>query len=160
MKQNPIIDEIKRLASMGWPNPYQAAYFRQQAKDAKDVRCVSVAEVLTPEETEKAKAIVKKNQCFKNALLLAAAFPDRIQYVEGFVWAGMVKLEHAVNKVGDKYVDITYELALGLNPEGEIYASLIEADADEVIRDVDAHDGITGDYYLHSYIRRNAQKRA
>lgn len=50
--------------------------------------------------------------CYRNAHLLTLLFPDRVQYVEGKTNA-FIPIDHAFNRVGDKYIDITFEFALG-----------------------------------------------
>jgi hypothetical protein len=42
-------------------------------------------------------------------------FPDRVQYVEGKTNA-FIPIGHAFNRVGDKYIDITFEFALEFRP--------------------------------------------
>ena len=47
---------------------------------------------------------------------------------------GAFGIEHAWNKVGDKYVDITMELALGRDVNEEEYMSLGEYDEETITR--------------------------
>lgn len=51
-------------------------------------------------------------ECYKNAHLLTLLFPDRVQYVEGKTNV-FIPIYHAFNRVGNKYIDITFEFALG-----------------------------------------------
>lgn len=154
---NPIIYELNAIANTAWSNPKQQAFFEQQAKDAKAVDVVPVKDVFTDAEIQLIKTVIepKQGKCYRNAALLSELFPDRCKYVEGYGWHKFIKIEHAFNRVGDKYVDITWELALGEDVAKMYYASLIEATSDEVISDIEAHGNTTGDYYLHNYIKNH-----
>ncbi|MBR0290895.1 MAG: hypothetical protein IJQ79_02045 [Bacteroidales bacterium] len=153
---NPIIEELTALSKFKWGNQLQQEFFNRQAADAVPVEVSSVKSVFSPEEIRLIKAAVqpKKGQCYRNAALLTELFPDRCKYVEGFGWNRILKVEHAFNRVGDKYVDITWELVLGEDVTSIPYVSLIEASRDEVLEDIFAHDNITGDYYRHELIER------
>ncbi len=153
---NPIIEELNALSKFKWGNEVQQQFFSQQAADAVSVEVSSVKSVFTPAEIRLIKSAVKpkKGQCYRNAALLTELFPDRCKYVEGFGWNRILKVEHAFNRVGDKYVDITWELVLGEDVTAIPYVSLIEASRDEVLEDIYAHNNITGDYYRHKLIER------
>lgn len=155
-QDNPIIRELNAIAQMQW-HPVQGAYFRQQAQDAKPVEVSSVSSVFSPAELRLIKTVIKpkQGQCYRNAALLTELFPDKCRYVEGYGWNRILKVEHAFNRVGDKYVDITWELVLGEDVTAIPYVSLIEASRDEVIEDIAAHGNTTGDYYLHDYLKKN-----
>lgn len=159
MENNPIIEELQAFASMNW-NAKQKAYFERMAADAKPVQCVSVRDVFTADEIRQIKRVLrpKKHQCYRNAALLTELFPGRVKYVEGFGWNRIVKVEHAFNRVGDKYIDITWEMVLNEDVTTYPYAALIEAECDEILADIQAHDNTTGDYYIHKYIEE--QKKA
>lgn len=61
-------------------------------------------------------------------------FPERIEYVEGYYGVmGVLGTEHAWNRIGDKYIDITAELVLEKNIADEHYVQLMTMGADEVI---------------------------
>lgn len=153
---NPIIGELTALSEFRWGNKLQRQFFSQQAADAVSVEVSSVKSVFTPAEIRLIKSAVKpkKGQCYRNAVLLTELFPDRCKYVEGFGWSRILRVEHAFNRVGDKYVDITWELALGEDVTAIPYVSLIEASRDEVLEDIFAHDNFTGGYYRHKLAER------
>lgn len=154
-QENPIIRELNAIAQMQW-YPAQQAFFLKQARDARPVQVSSVFSVFSPAELRLIKTIIKpkKGQCYRNAALLTELFPDKCKYVEGFGWNRILKVEHAFNRVGDKYVDITWELVLGEDVTAIPYVALIEASRDEVLEDICAHDNTTGDYYLHNYLKK------
>lgn len=123
---------MARMAETLGFNPLQQQWFKKIAEVARPVKMHRAADVLDDFQMEYLLHVIKpeKKQCYKNALLLAQAFPE-IKYCEGKVAAPVV-IDHAFNKVGDKYIDITFEFALGENPR--IFA---ESDA-EAIFDADA----------------------
>lgn len=155
---NPIIVELQAMTRLGFQGKQQA-YYERMAADAKPVQCVSVRDVFTADEICQIKRVLrpKKHQCYRNAALLTELFPGRVKYVEGFGWNRSVKVEHAFNRVGDKYIDITWEMVLNEDVTTYPYAALIEAERDEILADIQAHDNMTGDYYIHKYIEE--QKR-
>ena len=159
MNGNPIIKELEEFSKLRIGNELQQAYFEQLYKDAKPVKCVPLAEVFTPAEIRIIKKVLrpKKHQCYRNSALMTELFPERCKYVEGFGWNTMSRVEHAINRVGDKYVDVTWELCLKLDVSSQPYAALIEASRDEVLADIEAHNNTTGNYYLHNYLKTHKQ---
>lgn len=150
---NPIIEELKQYLKLPFPE-HQLAFMRQRLNDAKPVKCVPIKEVFTPKEIQAIKSRInpKAKECYKNALLLSCMFPDKCKYVEGYAWAICTGTEHGFNRVGDQYVDITFELALNEDVTPLPYVSLIEANAIDVLLDVEEHNNTTGEYYQHKYI--------
>lgn len=159
--KNPIIRDLKELSNLRIGNELQQAYIEQVLKDAKPIKCVPLDEVFTPAEIRTIKKVLrpKKHQCYLNSALMTELFPDKCKYVEGYGWNGIFKVEHAFNRVGNKYIDITWELALGYDVLKLPYVALIEADRDEIISDIQAHDNITGDYYLHTFLKNSNTTR-
>ena len=159
--KNPIIYELNAMAQLTYADGKQNAYFNQQAQDAKEVEVSSVFDVFTADEVLTILRVVepKKRQCYRNSALMTELFPDRCKYVEGYGWNGIFKVEHAFNRVGDKYIDITWELALGEDVSKLPYVALIEADRDEIISDIQAHDNTTGDYYLRTFLKNSNTTR-
>lgn len=153
--ENPIIEELQAFTKLGLKGKQQA-YYEQMAADAKPVQCVSIYDVFTDEEIRLIKEQLRprRNQCYRNAALLADYFPDRVKYVEGFGWNGLTKVEHAFNRVGEKYIDITYEIAIDCFVDSLPYVSLIEAGRVEIIDFIIKNNNIAGGYYLHKYAER------
>lgn len=123
---NESIKLMAYIASMDL-NKNQKDFYNYRLLCARSVKVVPLEEVFTKEEISRIKKrsfIVK--QCYRNSLLLASLFPDKVKYVEGEVLAAGVPIEHAFNKVGDKYVDVTLELALRSDVRRETYTSLLE----------------------------------
>lgn len=138
VKENSLIVELRTFAKLIGEEGRQAEFYRQMLKDAKPIEVVRLSEVFSPAEIKAIEVLVypKKKQCYRNATLLSHInhiFPD-VKYVEGkMTCCGAFGIEHAWNKVGDKYVDITMELALKRDPTKEEYMALGEYDRETVI---------------------------
>lgn len=167
METNRIIDELWQKASLNW-EPTQKHWFEQQAKDARPVECVRMRDVFTPGQLEfLCKTMgykTQQKQCYRNAAELvervewmAAHYdPDvpEIKYVEGFAYAyDLLPIEHAFVKVGDKYIDPTFERALHRDVRREMYASCLELDA-ETMCQYQSETGYYGELYLYDYLQR------
>lgn len=128
-KENVLIEELRTIA--GIVSGSQAEFYNQMLKDAKPIKVAKLAEVYSTQEIAQIKALVdpQPKLCYKNATLFALYFPG-VEYVEGKMTCfGKFGIEHAWNKVGDKYIDITMELALERDPSEEEYLALGEYDA-------------------------------
>lgn len=91
----------------------------------------------------------KQKECYRNAHLLCEAFPERIMYCEGKVNVP-IPIDHAFNKVGDAYIDITFEFALNENPSIYEYVTFGEYDA-KTIRKAVLKTGYYGEVYRLLY---------
>ena len=137
-KENSLIVELRTFAKLIGEEGKQAEFYRQMLRDAKPIEVVRLSEVFSPAEVKAIEVLVypKKKQCYRNATLLSHInhiFPD-VKYVEGkMTCCGAFGIEHAWNKVGDKYVDITMELVLDRDPTKEEYMALGEYDRETVI---------------------------
>lgn len=135
VKKSKIIKELCQLAEI--MHGKQKAYYERMLADATPVRITPLSEVFDEETIRMIKEAIdpQTKQCYQNATMLCTMFPDRVKYVEGrFTVCGLFSTEHAWNKVGDKYIDITAELALGhTNLNEEEYVSLGEYDDNEVL---------------------------
>lgn len=167
METNRIIEELNAFAQMDW-GPDQKAYYVQRAKDAKPVECVPMRDVFTREQMlflrEHYKA--RKKMCYKNASILVSLiatnsrFNGKIRYVEGFAYAaGILPIEHAFVKVGDKYIDPTFERALHKDVRKESYVSCIELDQFTMDRYL-IETGTYGELYRYDYFKRNRPELA
>ena len=133
MKTDYIMEHIKMLYNV--TSGEQKKYYQHQLDCAKPIECVSIREVLSESEIDLIKSVInpQPKECYKNATRLAMLFPDRVEYVEGYYGVmGVLGTEHAWNRVGDKYIDITAELVLEKNITDEHYVQLMTLSADEV----------------------------
>lgn len=178
METNVIIEELKARATLDW-NPEQKAYFVKMAEDARPVQCVRMRDVFTPDQLQFIFKTIgyrtHQKQCYKNASDLVNAVEwmathydssvPGVKYVEGFAYScGLLPIEHAFVKVGEKYIDPTFERALHLDVREEMYASLIELECAEMNR-LQAESGFYGELYQYAYLKRfradlAAKKRA
>lgn len=111
-------------------NDKRAEFIRKIKQDLVNVNLVSVRDLLNDAELQTIKEITRAKECFKNAFNIATTFQSKdVKYIEGRVLAGhILPIEHAWNKIGDKYFDATFEIALGLDVTKEVYALLREYD--------------------------------
>lgn len=167
METNRIIEELNAFAQMDW-GPDQKAYYIQRAKDAKPVECVPMRDVFTSEQMLFLREHYKARQkmCYENASILIALiamnsrFEGKIRYVEGFAYAaGILPIEHAFVKVGDKYIDPTFERALHRDVRKELYAACIELDP-LTMAQYQLETGYYGELYVYDYMCKNRPKLA
>lgn len=167
---NPIIEELNAIAGM-MVEPRQKEFYEQRAKDARPVRCARMCDVFTPEQM----ALLlrdyrpKKKICYKNAsdlvVMLACLRAANIIrrpacYVEGLVYScGLLAIDHAFVKVGDRYIDPTFEMALGLDVRNETYVSLIELPPSEMAR-YEAETGMYGGLYQYAFLKQHRPELA
>ena len=157
MTDNLIISTLNNIMTVC--SPSQKAYYEQILKDIKPVEVVPISEVFTQEEIDIIKKSVrpKPKECYRNATVLTQYFMGNhtIEYVEGYSYS-IWPIEHAFNKVDGKYIDITYELALGLDVTQEEYASILEVPELE-IWGYTISEGYYGEYYQHKYNKKLKQ---
>lgn len=173
METNRIIDELKAVAGLDW-NPEQKAFYEQRAADARPVECVPMRDVFTPEQLrflrDKLGYKTQQKMCYRNAAELveraewmAAHFDSgvpEIKYVEGYAYCyGSLPIEHAFVKVGDKYIDPTFERALHRDVRKEMYASCIELDPETMAR-YQYETGFYGELYQYDYLCKNRPELA
>lgn len=172
METNVIIQELRARASLGW-EPEQKAWFDQQANDARSVKCVPMRDAFTPEQLkflfENLGYKARQRMCYRNAaelVRLICMFGEftltaaNVRYVEGYAYCcGLLSTEHAFVKVGDLYIDPTFERALHRDVRKEIYASCIELDPETMAR-YQLETGFYGELYKYDYMCKNRPELA
>ena len=159
MVGNNIIKEIRWFESM--TSGKQKAFYRQMLDDARQVDVVPMSDVFTKDEIDLIKWVVKpqSKQCYRNAHLLTLMFPTRLKYVEGHMnVCNVLTTEHAFNKIGDKYIDITMELALGQDPSGIEYVALKSYDKDDIER-IASETGMYGGMYEYEFRKKCMEEK-
>ena len=158
-KENSLIVELRTFAKLIGEEGRQAEFYRQMLKDAKPIEVVRLSEVFTEFQIMEIRRTVrpKVKECYRNALLFAKYFPD-VKYVEGkMTCCGAFGIEHAFNKVGDKYVDITMELVLDRDPTKEEYMALIECEP-KIAAEIALEVGWYGSVYPILYNKQKTEK--
>lgn len=171
IETNNIIEELRAVASLVW-NPEQKAFYEQRAADARSVECVPMRDAFTPEQLQ---FLFKNNlyrtykrMCYRNAAKLVECVawmaghfdPDipEIKYVEGYCY-NLLPIEHAFVKVGDLYIDPTFEQALHLDVRKEMYVSCIELDP-ETMAQYQLETGYYGELYKYDYLCKHRPELA
>ena len=168
METNLIIEELRAKASLDW-NPEQKAWFEQQANDARAVQCVRMRDAFSDGELyiifDQLHYRTQQKMCYKNAAELVRIIRNigtlpPVKYVEGFAYAyGLLPIEHAFVKVGDLYVDPTFERALHRDVRNELYVSCIELDP-LTMAQYQLETGFYGELYVYDYMKRNRPELA
>lgn len=153
--KNSLIVELRTLAKLIGEEGRQAEFYRQMIQDAKPIEVVRLSELFSPTEIKEIKRSVnpKVKECYRNATIFSHIYPE-VKYVEGkYTVCRAFGIEHAWNKVGDKYVDITMELALDRDPTKEEYMALGEYDRETVVS-VCSEVGFYGSVYQILYSKQ------
>ena len=168
METNHIIEELRAVATLDW-NPEQKAYYEQGAADARPVECVRMRDVFDEQQMLFLRVNYKaqRKMCYRNAAELVALigqhtwmFPEPAVYVEGFVYScNLLPIEHAFVKVGERYIDPTFERALHCDIRKEIYVSLIELDP-ETMAKYQLETGYYGELYQYDYLCKHRPELA
>ena len=151
-----IIEMLKFFAQN--TSGVQQELFKQKVKDADSVDVVPLSEVFTEEEIKEIKKRIHPQPkcCYENAWKLCDRFEYEgkhdIKYCEGYLNMKGLPIEHAFNKVDDKYVDITIELALNRKIE-DTYITIGEFDTDNV-REILIQNEFYGDIYNTIFLNR------
>lgn len=153
MKENSLITELRTISE--FMSGKRAEFYKQMIKDAKPIEVVRLSEVFTPEKIDLIEMSIrpKQKECYRNALLLSTLIPE-VLYVEGkMTCCRCFGIDHAWNKVGDKYIDITAELVLKKDPTLEEYMSLGEYEYQEA-EPIVLKSGFYGEIYSTLYIEK------
>lgn len=168
MQENVIINFLAIMAGLDRHNE-QSGFFSQRVKDARPVQCAKMSEAFTPEQMHflfyNCGYRTQRKQCYKNSAILVdsaewmAVHYDPtlppVRYVEGFAYEdGLLPVEHAFVKVGDKYIDPTFERALHIDVSKVSYVSCFEIDATTMTKYL-SELRVYGGLYQYDYIRRH-----
>lgn len=157
--ENSLLAEIQALRDL--TTGRQREYFEAMLAGAKPVACTPLVDVFTEHEIELIRVGVqpRKKECYRNAHLMTAYFDD-VEYVEGKVGLDCgIAIDHAFNRRGDHYFDVTWEIALENSVEGVDYLSIGEYDA-ETVNKVAFETGVYGDIFRNLYIKSNHGKES
>lgn len=149
-----------------WQTLSEWGMYQQMAVDASPVECVPMADVFNPEQLLflKESFHAEKKQCYKNCTYMVGLIShpfgkvlgfnaDEIRYVDGYVYEpGLIPIEHAFIKIGNRYVDPTFERVLKRDVRECQYVSLCELKYIELWPILE-HRGFYGP--LYQYIKDN-----
>lgn len=130
-------------------------FYRNMIDAAQEVRVVPLCEVFTEDELEQVKNYVapKQHECYKNAFYLTELFPERVQYCECEVFCP-IPIGHAINKVGEQYVDITFDMVLKDVESLRSSKYIVYGEYNiKAIRDAALAQGIYGDVFVYQYAK-------
>ena len=153
-----IISFIKKLAMI--TDGYQKQFYEKMVSDAKIVKCTSIYNIFTEDEIRKIKRNVRPvaKECYKNSYrLIECEIIPEINYCEGYMSCMGVPVEHAFNKVNDKYIDITAELVLERDVDGDEYVVLGEYTKEDVL-DIMFETQYYGGIYYNKFIKSLNEK--
>lgn len=147
-----LISDIEAFAAL--TSGRQQEYYLDLLSIVKPVEVVSIKDVFTKDEIKEIKRFVrpKVKMCYKNSHYLTCLFPDKVRYVEGRFSRYGLPIDHAFNRVGDKYVDITVELALKEDVSESEYIAYAEYDQEQMVEAAVA-TGYYGDYYNYYWLK-------
>ena len=133
------------------------------------MQCVRMRDAFTPEQMRflRIHYHARQKECYRNAAEFvvlcsweSSVFPEPVKYVEGFAYScGLLPIEHAFVKVGDKYIDPTFERALHLDVRKEMYASLIELEYWAMLQ-LQVETGYYGELYMYDYMKHHNARLA
>ena len=151
-----LIEDILAISVLASGN--QKKYYKDLLDAAEPVKMVSIKDVFSREEIYMIKRLVrpKKRMCYRNAHLLTTLFPDKVKYVDGRVSVTYIgiPIDHAFNRVGDKYVDITFEMVWDEDVTQYEYIKFGEYDFEQV-EEIAEQSGIWGECYEFQWMKKN-----
>lgn len=150
------INYIKNLCRVSEGETRQM--WNEYKRRSKVVHITPIREVLTDEEISFILEYIKPKQheCYRNAHEATRILG--VQYVEGFIEIGGLPIDHAFNRRGDKYFDITLELVL--KEEAKEYVSSWDINGLECNR-ISLATGVYGNYgrFLFDEILKRRKER-
>lgn len=150
------INYIKNLCRVSEGETRQM--WNEYKRRSKVVKLTPIREVLTDEEINFILEYIRprQNECYRNAHEATRILG--VKYVEGFVEVGGLPIDHAFNRRGDKYFDITFELVL--KEEAKEYVSSWDINGLECNR-IALATGIYGSYgrFLFDEILQRRKER-
>ena len=118
-----LINQLQDFAKIT-KNSNQGDFYHAKLIAAKDVKVEPLKSVLTKEQLDRISHLhFRPKECYRNAFLVAQAL--NCEYVEGQMLFHF-GIDHAFNKIGDRYFDVTKELVLKDDPSKCEYISIGE----------------------------------
>ena len=153
----PYMKHVIQLltAMQGFSSKVQSDLATLKLGCIKPVKCVSAKDVLDKDALRRIKNIVKPKEkcCYEDAFHTADCIPD-VKYCEGYMIVYGLPIEHAFNRVGDYYIDVTREFGGHDDVTQNEYVLLKEWNATDALRimahgDVQCYGGVFDkEYYM------------
>ena len=142
-----FVQEVRLMIRCSSGN--QRVYFETMQSHLQPCKVVPCSKVFHLKDRRWIQKITKPKQCYRNAYKVCEHFADRDvkpEYVEGKVLVCGIPIDHAWVKVGDYYIDPTFEFALCKNVKKEKYAVLQQFPL-WLVRDYQMQTQVYGDIY-------------
>lgn len=129
-----VMNYLEALCKMNF-HPKQKEFFNWQLHNAKQITITPLDELLMKypqlKEYVDQEAEVVMKQCFKNASQATMFLPE-VKLVEGYIDVHGLSIEHAWNRIGDDYFDLTQDIALKDYDRSKEYVAIAEYDREDV----------------------------
>ena len=110
----------------------QKDYFEWQRTVSKNIKISKIKDFPKDIQHRLNSQKIKPKECYRNACNITTSIRGAT-YVEGYVVLHGLVMEHAWNKIGDLYVDATFEKVLNFSTEFEEYVSVFELTEQQVL---------------------------
>ena len=158
----PYMKHVIQLltAMQGFSSKVQSDLATLKLGCIKPIKCVPAKEVLNKDSIRIIKSRVRPKEkcCYEDAFHTASYITETdVKYCEGYLIVYGLPIEHAFNKVGDCYIDVTREFGGHDDVTQNEYVILKEWDADVALR-IMAHGNVQcygGVFDKEYYIEHN-----
>lgn len=155
-----ILEDVRSRRKL-MKGSFQMEMLDLELADIKEISCKPIREVLSDEEwrllEQRTIMGLQMKECYSNSLHTAqtlSTIRDDVRYVEGYTLvANVLPIVHAWVKVGENYIDPTFELVLKKDVTKETYAMLGEYTYDYALSRM-AEWGTYGDVYIQDNLRK------
>ena len=147
-----ILDEAFTLEidlMIGCTSGVQKEFFATMKSHLKPIEVQPCSAIFDKKDCAWIKRVVQPKQCYRNAYKVGEHFEFgelKPEYVEGKVLCCGLSIDHAWVKIGDIYIDPTFEYALGKDVSREKYAALQEFPL-SLVRSYQLKTQVYGDIY-------------
>lgn len=156
---NGLIQMLTAMSRFG--SGIQQELAKKKLDSLKAVSCVPLTEAVGEDAAKKTIERVKiaKKECYANALHTAECLRSLdVKYCEGWMMLYGIPIEHAFNKVGDTYFDVTAEIALGDDVTKTEYYVIGEWDPDTALQIMASGDQCYGEVFNKQFFKSHTEK--
>jgi hypothetical protein len=133
IKENQFNNYITSILKITKGNKAQSDFYEWMLKNTKQIKLTPIDKI---PELKGIRDMIspEKKMCYMNASKVVMDFNNKIEYVEGQRYVFGIPVEHAWNKIGDKYFDVTEEIALGGTRMNDEYYSIVELSYTQLLK--------------------------